>query len=65
MLLGLWLMYGSEAMICKRSRIRGLQKDKLRSLLRNRRMDKVQNVCIRELCRVTEGVNERIDGVIL
>ena len=40
----------------ERSRIRAVQMDNLRGLLDIRRMDKVTNVRIRELCRVTRGV---------
>ena len=62
------LMYGSETMIWRekeRSRIRNVQIDKLISLLGTRRMDKVPNVRIRELCGVTKGVDERIGKGIL
>ena len=50
------LTYGSEAIIWKKemSRIRGVQMDNLRGLLGNRRMDKVLNAGIRELCGVTK-----------
>ena len=45
------LMYGSETMIWKeRSRIRAVQMDNLRGLLGIRRMNKVPNAHIRELC---------------
>ena len=55
------LMYGSKTMIWKkeRSRIRAVQMDNLRCLLGIRRMDKVTNARIRELCGVTKGVDER------
>ena len=43
------------------SRIRVVQMDTLRGLLGIRRMDKVPNAHIRELCRATKGVDERID----
>ena len=36
----------------------------LRVLLVIRRMDKVPNARIRELCEVTKGVDERIGGVL-
>ena len=52
-------MYGSEAMLWKekeRSRIRAVQMDNLRGLLGVRRMDRVLNAQIRELCRVTKGL---------
>ena len=57
------LMYGSETMIWneeKRSRIRVIQMDKIRSLLAIRRMDKVLNARIRELRGMAKGVDERI-----
>ena len=54
----------------ERSRIRTIQTDNLRSFLGIRRMDEAPNARIRELwgvmCRVTKGVEERIDeGVLL
>ena len=55
------LIYGSETVIWRekgRSRIRDVQRDKLRGLLSIRRMDKVQNARIRELCEVTKVVDE-------
>ena len=58
------LTYGSETMIWRekvRSRIRAVQMDSLRGLLGIRRIDKVPNARIRELCGVTKGVDERID----
>ena len=46
--------------------IRGVRMDNLRCLMGIRRMDKVANVRIRELCGVTRGMDERIDkGVLL
>ena len=60
--------YGSETMIRKekeRSRIRAVQMDSLKGLLGIRRVDKVPNARIRELCGVTKGVDERIgEGVL-
>ena len=59
------LMYGSETMIWKeeeRSRIRAVQMDKIRCLLGIRRMDRVPNARIRELCGMAKGVDERIEG---
>ena len=53
------LMYGSETMIWRekgRSRIRTVQMDNLRGLLGIRRMDKVPNVWIRELCKEIKGL---------
>ena len=35
--------------------------ENFRSLLGIRRMDQVLNACIKELCRVTKEVDERID----
>ena len=54
--------YDSETMLWKeRSRIRALQMDDLRGLLGIRRMDRVPNAWISELCGVRKGVDERID----
>ena len=39
--------------------------DNLRDLLGIRRMDRVPNVRIRELCRVRKSVDERIDEGVL
>ena len=39
--------------------------DNLKGFLCIRRMDKVPNAQIRELCRVTKGVDERIDVGVL
>ena len=47
-------MYGSETMM-----------DNLRGLMSIRRMDKVPNARIRELCGVTKGVDGRIAEDIL
>ena len=57
------LTYGSETMVWKeeRSWIRAVQMDNLRGLLGIRRMDRVPNARIRELCGVTKGVDGRID----
>ena len=58
------LMYGSDTMLWKekeRSRIRAIQMDSLRGLLGIRRMDRVPNARIKELCGVAKGVDERID----
>ena len=38
--------------------------DNLRGLLGIRRMDRVPNAQVRELCRVRKGLNERIDGIL-
>ena len=51
------LTYGSETMIWREkenSRIRAVQMDNLRGLLRIRRMDKVPNARIKQLCGVTK-----------
>ena len=53
------LMYGREIMLWnekERCRIRTAQVDNLRGLLGIRRMDRVLNVRIRELCGVTKGL---------
>ena len=49
----------------ERSRIRAVQRDKLRGLQDIRRIDKVQNARIRELCGVTKAMDEKIDEVVL
>ena len=57
------LMYGSETMIWKeeeRARIRAVQMNKINSFLGIRRMDRVPNARIRELCGMAKGVDERI-----
>ena len=61
-------MYGSETIIWKeeeRARIRVVQMDKIRSLLGIRRMDRVPNARIRELCGMAKGVDERIEEDVL
>ena len=60
--------YGSETMIWKKkesSRIRAVQMDNLRGLLGIRRMNKVPNARIRQLCGVTKDVDEKIDGSVI
>ena len=60
------LTYGSEMIIWRekeRFRIRAVQIENLRFLLGIRRMDKVPNAQIKQLCRVTKGVDENIDGL--
>ena len=48
------------------SRLRAVQMDNLRGLLSIRRMDRVPNARIRDLCGVKKGLDERIDeGVLL
>ena len=60
------LMYRSETTLWKeKSRIRALQMDNLRGLLGIRRMDRIPNVWIRELCGVKTGIDERIDEGVL
>ena len=62
------LMYGSETMIWRekeRSRIRAVQMDNFRGLQGIRRMDKIPNAGIRELCGVMKGVDEKIDEGVL
>ena len=44
------------------SRIKAVQMNKIRSLLGIRRMDRVPNARIRELCGMAKGVDERIEG---
>ena len=58
------LMYGSETMLWKekeKSRVRAVQMDNLRGLLGIRRMGRIPNARIRELCGVSKGLDERID----
>ena len=60
--------YGSETMIWgekKRSRIWAVQIESLRGLLGIKRMDKVPNELIRQLCGVTKGIDEKIDEGVL
>ena len=61
------LMYGSETMLWRekeRTRIRAVQMDNLRGLLGVRRMDRVPDARIRELCGEKKGLDERIEGVL-
>ena len=58
------VMQGNERILWKekeRSRIRTVQMDNLRGLLGIKRMDKIPNLRIRELCGVMNEVGERID----
>ena len=67
-LLVLVLIHGSKTILWKereRSRIKAVQMDNLRGLLGIRRMDRVPNAQIRELCGVKKGLDERIDEGIL
>ena len=62
------LTYGSETMLWKereRSRIRVVQMDNLRGLPGFRRMDRVPDARIRELCGVAKGEDERFDEIFL
>ena len=62
------LTYGSEAMIRRekeRSRIRAVQMDNLRGLLGIRKMDKILNAGMRQLCRVMKGVDKNIDESVI
>ena len=57
-------MYGNETMLWKekeRSRIRAVQMYNLRGLLGIRRMDRVVNARIRDLCGVKKELDKRID----
>ena len=61
-------MYGSETKLWnekERSRVRAVQMDNLRRLLHNKRMARVPNARIRELCRVRKGLDERIEESVL
>ena len=49
----------------ERFTIRAMQIDNLRGLLGSRRMDRVPNARIRELCTVVKGVDERSGLAIL
>ena len=57
------LIYGSKKMLWKeeRSEVRDVQMDNLRGLLGIRRMDRVPNAWIRELCKVKKSLDVRID----
>ena len=62
-LLELVLLYGSEAMIWRekeRSRIRVMLRDNLINFVVVKKMDRVLNARIRELCRVAKGVDESV-----
>ena len=61
-------MYGSETLTWKgkeKYRIKAVQVDNLKGFLGIRRMDRVPNARIRELCGGTKGVDERIDEGVL
>src|SRR5678815_5117333 len=58
------LMYSSETMVWNkryRSKVQRVQMDNLRGVLGVKRIDKMRNELIRELCGVKKGVNERIN----
>src|SRR5678815_1121746 len=58
------LLYSSETMVCNkkyRSKVQCVQMDSLRDVLGVRRIDKMSNERIRELCGVKKWVNERIN----
>ena len=62
------LMYGSEAMVWNpkyRSKVQAVQMDNLRSVLGGRRIDKMRNERIREMCGVEREMNERINESLL
>ena len=62
------LMYSNGIMLWKekeKSRIRAIQMDNLRGLLGIRRMNRIPNARIRELCGVRKGLDERIDEGVL
>ena len=61
-------LYGSGTMLWKeneRSRIRAVQMGNLRGLVGIRRMDRVPNARIKELCGVMKRLDERTDEVVL
>ena len=49
----------------ERSRIRVVEMGNLRGLFGNKRMNKVPNEQIKELQKVTKGMNVKIGGVLL
>ena len=55
------LTYGSETILREKERSRAVQMDNFRGLLGIRRMDKVLNAWIRQLCKVMKGVDEKTD----
>ena len=62
------LMYGSEKMLWrekKKSSVKAVQMDNLRGLLCIRRMERVPNTRIKELCGVRKGRDEGIDKSVL
>jgi hypothetical protein len=62
------LMFGSEVMVWSQkniSRVQAVQMDNLRGVLGVRKVDKMRNEYIRELCGIEKGVIERISECIL
>ena len=62
------LMCGSETMLCREKekyRVRAVQMDNLRRLLGIRRIDRVPNARIKELCRVRKGLDKTINEGVL
>ena len=61
------VMYGNKTVMRReeRSRIKAVQMDNFRSLLGIRRMDKVPNTQIRQLCGVMKGVDKKINEGLL
>ena len=59
--MGVIQCYGEK----ERSRVRAVQIDNLRGLLGIRRMDRVPNGRVWELCGVKKGLDERIDVGVL
>ena len=62
------LMYSNETRLWKekeRFRIKAIQMDNLRGLLGIRSMDRILNAWKGELCRVKNGLDERIDECML
>ena len=61
-------MYGSKTILWKekeRSTIRAVKMNNHGGLQGTRRIDRVQNARIRELCEMKKGLDERIDEGIL
>ena len=61
-------MRGSETMLWKekeRSRIRDVEIDNLRGLSGIRKVNRILNAWIRELCGMKKGLDERIDEGLL
>ena len=59
---------GNETMLLKekeKSRIRALQIDNLKAFISVRRINRMSNQWVRELCRVMKGVDERTNETSL